>query len=97
MTLNDIDPDSAYEAQTFTVSGITLPSEGTLVASVSVFEYTANLEFIGIDTFTYILMDQSGVISNTGTVTVNVVPGQNIAPVVSSGSRILNEDDSLSA
>jgi hypothetical protein len=59
VTLNDIDPDSAYEAQTFTVSGVTLPSEGTLVASGSFFEYTPDESYIGEDSFTYVVIDQS--------------------------------------
>lgn len=43
---NDTDLDAPYEPQTFTVSGITLPSQGTLVASGSVFEYTPDLAFM---------------------------------------------------
>jgi hypothetical protein len=68
-----------------------------LVASGSVFEYTPNALYIGTDTFTYVTIDQSGAISNTGTVTINVAPGTNLAPSVSSGSYIFDEDTSLVA
>lgn len=59
VTANDTDPDSPYESQVFTVSGVTLPSEGTLVASGTVFEYISGSGFLGMDTFTYVVIDQS--------------------------------------
>lgn len=46
-----------------------------------------------METFTYVTIDQSGAISNTGTVTVNVAPGMNLPPNTSSGSYTLSEDD----
>lgn len=95
VTTNDTDIDTAYEAQTYTVSGITLPAEGTLVASGATFEYTPNFVYMGTDSFTYVTIDQSGAISNTGTVTINVAPGMNLAPTASSGIYMLNEDDSV--
>ena len=89
---NDTDIDSPYQTQTYTVSGVTLPAHGVLVESGSVFEYTPDLAYMGVDTFTYVAIDQSGAISNTGTVTVNVAPGMNLAPTVSSSGYTLSED-----
>jgi hypothetical protein len=60
-----------------------------------VFEYTPSALYVGTDSFTYISIDQSGAISNTGTVNINVAPGMNLAPTVSSGIYMLNEDDSV--
>jgi VCBS repeat-containing protein len=95
VTTNDTDIDTIYEAQTYTVSWITLPAEGTLVANGATFEYTPNFVYMGTDSFTYVTIDQSGAISNTGTVTINVAPGMNLAPTASSGIYMLNEDDSV--
>lgn len=50
---------------------------------------------MGTDSFTYVTIDQSGAVSNTGTVTIDVAPGMNLAPTVSSGIYMLNEDDSV--
>lgn len=50
---------------------------------------------MGTDSFTYVAIDQSGAISNTGTVTITVAPGMNLAPTVSSGIYMLNEDASV--
>jgi large repetitive protein len=89
---NDTDPDSPYEAQTYTVTGVSLPANGTLAVNGTQFEYTPNFVYIGSDSFTYTITDQSGATSNTGTVTITVAPGSNFAPVVSSGSFSVSED-----
>ena len=52
--------------------------------------------YVGTDTFMYVAIDQSGSVSNTGTVTINVAPGMNLPPTVSSGSFTLDEDASVS-
>lgn len=72
-TLNDTDPDSPYVAQTFTVTGYTLPTHGTLSLVGNSFQYIGNLGYIGSDSFQYRIVDQSGALSNTGTVTISVV------------------------
>lgn len=69
---NDTDVDTAYEAQTFTISGISMPSNGTLSINSNQLQYTPNLGYSGTDVFTYSMSDQSGALSNTGTVTVSV-------------------------
>lgn len=92
MTINDADPDAIYQSQTYTVAAVTLPSHGTLVASGAVFEYTPDGLYMGADSFTYEVTDQSGATSNVGTVTLSVAPGMNLPPNVSSGSALGDED-----
>lgn len=41
-TLNDTDVDNSYVAQTFTVTGYTLPTNGSLSLIGNTFSYTAN-------------------------------------------------------
>ena len=93
---NDTDPDSPYTQQTFTISGYTLPSNGTLSVVGNQFQYTPTSTYYGPDTFTYTIQDQSGALSNTGTVNINVTPGINFPPVTTGGSYSINEDTSLS-
>ena len=89
---NDTDPDSSYELQTNTITGVSLPANGTLAVNGTQFEYTPNFAYFGSDSFTYTITDQSGATSNTGTVNITVAPGSNFAPVVSSGSFSVSED-----
>ncbi len=90
-TTNDTDPDSPYEVQTFTVTGYTLPTHGTLSLVGNNFQYIGNLGYIGSDTFQYSMIDQSGALSNTGTVTVSVlVP--NTPPLDEAASYTGTED-----
>jgi len=39
-----------------------------------VFEYTPDEFYMGEDSFTYVAIDQSGAVSNTGTVNITVAP-----------------------
>jgi Bacterial Ig domain len=60
-TINDTDPDSPYTTQLYTLTGLTLPSHGSLTATGNgLFEYTPMMGYIGNDSFQYQLMDQSG-------------------------------------
>jgi len=95
VTANDIDVDEPYVSQTFTVSGITLPLHGPLVASGSIFEYTPDFAYFGTDEFTYVVIDQDGAVSNIATVTLNVIPGGNLPPEAFSGIYMLDEDASV--
>ena len=90
--LNDTDIDTSYGPQTFSITGVDLPVHGTLAVNGTQFEYTPNFVYIGSDSFTYTITDQSGAISNTGTVNITVAPGSNFAPEVSSGSFSVSED-----
>ncbi len=75
---NDTDPDTG---DTKTISGYTLPSNGSITKTATGFIYTANTVFCGVDTFTYRIADGSGVLSNTGTVTVTITPCDTTSPV----------------
>jgi hypothetical protein len=92
---NDTDPDSPYQMQTFTLTGYSLPANGTLAINANQLEYTPNGGFTGTEVFTYIMVDQSGSLSNSGTVTVNVLRS-NTPPSVSSSGYTINEDQVLS-
>ncbi len=69
---NDTDPDSIYEAQSFFLTGFTQPLHGSIVISANQFDYAVDVGYIGPDSFTYSMMDQSGALSNTGTVNITV-------------------------
>jgi hypothetical protein len=75
---NDTDADGTINPSSFTLNTnpvygtLTLNNDGTLV-------YTPNPAFVGTDTFTYTVKDDSGDISNPATVTINV---NNAAPTI---------------
>lgn len=46
-------------------------------------EFIADPFYIGSDSFLYTMVDQSGGLSNTGTVTINIIPGSNVPPISS--------------
>jgi hypothetical protein len=75
---NDTDPDTG---DTKTISGYTLPSNGSIIKTATGFIYTANAVFCGVDTFSYRIADGSGVFSNTGTVSVTIVSCDTTPPV----------------
>ncbi len=91
---NDTDPDSPYAPQNFTITGYTLPSNGTLSVVGTGFQYISDSPFLGTDSFTYSIADGDGNISNTGNVTLNV-SSANTAPLAYSGSFSTNEDTAL--
>jgi Bacterial Ig domain len=95
--INDTDVDTPYAPQVFTLSGFTFPAHGSLGLSGWLFQYTPTLGYVGSDTFTYTIQDQSGELSNTGTINIMVTPVVNIPPVGFSGSYTLFEDGSRSA
>lgn len=69
---NDTDIDSAYETQTFSISSYTQPAHGTLSINGNNFDYSPDVGYAGGDSFTYSMQDQSGALSNTGTVNITV-------------------------
>lgn len=77
--------------QSFFLTGYTQPTHGTLSIVGNQFEYIVDNGYIGADSFTYVMHDQSGALSNTGTVTIDVtVP--NTPPVDYPASYMTNED-----
>ena len=66
---NDSDP----EGDPIQINSFTQPSQGTVTLNVDgTFSYTPNGTFIGQDSFTYTIKDDSGAVSNTATVTIDV-------------------------
>jgi large repetitive protein len=94
---NETDIDSPYETQTFFLTGFTNPTHGTLSITGNVFEYVPNAMYVWPDLFLYTMVDQSGWLSNTGTVTLNVIPGSNLPPLVSGSGYNLVEDTNITA
>ncbi len=77
VSTNDSDPDG----DTVTFNQLTNPSDGSIVFNVDgTFIYTPDLDFTGVDSFDYEIVDADGT-STTGTVTI-VVGDVNDPPVV---------------
>ncbi len=92
---NDTDPDSPYVVQSFSLTGFTQPTHGSIVINANKFDYAVNVGYIGPDSFTYSMVDQSGALSNTGTVNITVsVP--NTPPMAFAASYTGTEDIALS-
>lgn len=91
---NDNDPDSPYAPQNLTISGYTLPTNGTLSVSGTGFIYTSNTPYLGPDTFSYSIADSDGNISGIATVSLNIT-STNTPPLSYSGSFNLDEDTAL--
>ena len=94
--LNDTDVDSPYVAQTFAISSYTSPINGTLTLSGTTFSYTGNIGYSGADSFQYRIADQSGAISNTGTVNLAITI-YNTTPTVTATGFTTNEDIAYSS
>ena len=88
---NDTDADNPYQVQVLTLTGISTPTNGTAAILGNQIRYTPNTLYLGSDTITYIIQDQDGNLSNTGTVNITVST-TNQAPLADSGSFVLNED-----
>ena len=89
---NDYDVDSMIIYADLAVGGE--PANGTVTISLNGrFTYIPNPDFNGVDTFTYRVRDLLGA-SDTGTVTVNVLP-VNDAPVAVNDTYSTNEDTLL--
>jgi VCBS repeat-containing protein len=91
---NDTDVDSIYQTQTFTINNHSTAANGTLAINMNKLDYTPNLWFSGTEVFSYRMGDQSGALSNTGTVSVNVTVF-NTPPTATPASYSTNEDITL--
>jgi outer membrane protein OmpA-like peptidoglycan-associated protein len=73
---NDTDPEN----DTLTLLSVSAPSFGTIITNGNEITYTPDNDFIGTDTFTYVVSDGKNNTS-TGTVTIDVTSAKNnIAP-----------------
>ena len=100
VTLIQTEPDVGLLANDTDVEGEVLelltdefvgPDNGILTASAQGgIAYIPDPGFIGVDTFTYIISDASGAISNRATVTINVVGSNNPVAVADSFSTTAN-------
>jgi hypothetical protein len=77
---NDSDPDGTVDPTSVAIQRT--PFAGTAVAvGDGTVNYTPITGFVGVDSFTYTVRDNLGSGSNVATVTVNVNPPPNVAPV----------------
>jgi Tol biopolymer transport system component len=87
VTINVLANDTDADNDALTMSGYTMPQNGSLVDNGDgSFTYTPNAGFVGTDTFTYTISDgRDGTAAATVTITVNaiVLPPANNAPVAS--------------
>ncbi len=89
LTDNDTDVDGTIDD---TSLAIVQPANGTVVDNGDgTVSYTPDLNFFGIDTFTYTVLDDDGEISNVATVTVTVTE-LNDAPVANDDTATTPED-----
>ena len=86
---NDYDVDSATGLLSLT--GNTNPIHGTLTPTATGYLYTPTLGYIGPDSFTYRIIDETALLSNIATVNLTINTS-NTAPVVSNSSYSLNEE-----
>ncbi len=95
--VNDSDADNLSPTspnQGLTITGYTLPANGTLTLVGNQFQYTPNNLYLGADSFTYVVEDPTGLGSNTGTVNLTVST-TNQVPNADSGSYTTAEDTLL--
>lgn len=90
--INDSDVDSA----TLTLTGYTSTTinSGSVVATATGFLYTTASGYIGTDSFSYRLIDDTSLYSNTVTVNLTINTG-NQPPISSNIATSTNEDNTL--
>ena len=91
---NDTDVDTPYEIQIFTINNFSSAVNGTASVNSNQIRYTPNFGYSGTEILSYRTIDQSGAISNTGTITINVTIA-NTAPTVVGTGYTFNEDIQL--
>ena len=70
---NDTDVDGQIEASTLQV--VDAPAEGFIISTLGGFSYLPPQGFFGTTSATYVVLDNDGAESNTGTITLEVTPG----------------------
>ncbi len=88
--------DSDVDSSTLTLTWYTQPTHGTLVVNGTSFDYTPNSGYVGSDSFTYRLEDDTSLLSSPVTVTLTVT-STNSAPTTSDMSVSVNEDGVLNS
>ncbi len=92
--LNDSDIDDNGDSLTVDTNFESSPSHGTVVFSDNgIFVYTPETNYVGTDSFTYKIVDGSG-LSSTATVTINVIQ-VNTAPIAVADDYSLNQFSTL--
>lgn len=86
---NDSDIDSV--SGLLSLTGNTNPANGTLTLTLTGYLYTPTLGYVGADSFTYRVIDETSLLSNIATVNLTINTS-NTAPVVSGSSYSLSED-----
>lgn len=77
VTLNDTDPDNAITQ--LNTSALSSPPNGTIANNNNGFTYTPNADFIGVDTFSYVICDPSNK-CDTAFIIINILPTINAQP-----------------
>ncbi|MCL4862624.1 MAG: tandem-95 repeat protein, partial [Caldilineaceae bacterium] len=87
VTINVLGNDSDADGDPLTVSAIGAPLHGTATTDGQTITYTPNPNFVGVDSFTYTVLDgRGGAATATVTVTVSGPPGSNRAPTAGKDS-----------
>jgi len=78
VTANDYDPDGEIDPTTVTI--VTGPYHGSVEVDslTGVVTYTPEVDYTGVDTFTYTVDDDDGATSNKATVTINIRHGYRV-------------------
>ncbi|WP_370277736.1 retention module-containing protein [Pontibacterium sp.] len=91
ITIDVMANDSDPESDPIDIDGFTQPAQGTVTQTLDgTFVYTPNGTFIGQDSFTYTIKDDSGEVSNTATVIIDVTEdhGVTLDFTASSGATV---------
>ena len=92
---NDTDVDDGLDLASITITGA--PTNGSVVVNADgTVDYTHDGSETLADSFTYTILDNSGAVSNNGTVNITVTP-VNDAPVVTDDAYTTSEDTALTA
>ncbi|MFT4924681.1 MAG: hypothetical protein ACI8WB_000764 [Phenylobacterium sp.] len=88
---NDSDVDGASDINSDTLLITTQPTHGEVIINNAKISYQPTASYSGSDSFKYSVSDNSNVVSNVATVSINVV-GSNAAPVTVADTLSINED-----
>ncbi len=91
---NDTDIDGSNEIDSSSIAISGQPSNGAVVIENNKVTYTPTANYSGSDSFSYTVSDNSGAVSASATVTINV-SGMNDAPVSVADSVSTDEDSAV--